>query len=54
MYVFLQVHYREDFEKNKGKGFSVVADTPEMQRIKKSQEQISNVSLHNAVTVSTN
>uniref|UniRef100_A0A3Q2QLV0 LIM and SH3 domain protein 1 n=1 Tax=Fundulus heteroclitus TaxID=8078 RepID=A0A3Q2QLV0_FUNHE len=37
-----QVHYREDFEKNKGKGFSVVADTPEMQRIKKTQDQISN------------
>uniref|UniRef100_G3P455 LIM and SH3 domain protein 1 n=1 Tax=Gasterosteus aculeatus aculeatus TaxID=481459 RepID=G3P455_GASAC len=41
-----QVHYREDFEKNKGKGFSVVADTPEMQRIKKSQEQISNIKYH--------
>uniref|UniRef100_A0A3Q3LH63 LIM and SH3 domain protein 1 n=1 Tax=Labrus bergylta TaxID=56723 RepID=A0A3Q3LH63_9LABR len=38
-----QVHYKEDFEKNRGKGFSVVADTPEMQRIKKTQEQISNV-----------
>uniref|UniRef100_A0AAZ1XJZ0 LIM and SH3 domain protein 1 n=1 Tax=Oreochromis aureus TaxID=47969 RepID=A0AAZ1XJZ0_OREAU len=40
-----QVLYREDFEKNKGKGFSVVADTPEMQRIKKTQDQISNVSV---------
>lgn len=40
----VQVHYREDFEKNKGKGFSVVADTPELQRIKKTQDQISNVS----------
>jgi len=40
----VQVLYREDFEKNKGKGFSVVADTPEMQRIKKTQDQISNVS----------
>uniref|UniRef100_A0A8P4GIK3 LIM and SH3 domain protein 1 n=1 Tax=Dicentrarchus labrax TaxID=13489 RepID=A0A8P4GIK3_DICLA len=37
-----QVRYREDFEKNKGKGFSVVADTPELQRIKKTQENISN------------
>ncbi|XP_013878011.1 LIM and SH3 domain protein 1 [Austrofundulus limnaeus] len=41
-----QVHYREDFEKNKGKGFSVVADTPEMQRIKKTQDQISNIKYH--------
>lgn len=46
MIVFvLQVRYREDFEKNKGKGFSVVADTPELQRIKKTQDQISNVSV---------
>uniref|UniRef100_A0A8C6KJL2 LIM and SH3 domain protein 1 n=1 Tax=Nothobranchius furzeri TaxID=105023 RepID=A0A8C6KJL2_NOTFU len=41
-----QVHYREDFEKNKGKGFSVVADTPELQRIKKTQDQISNIKYH--------
>lgn len=46
----LQVLYREDFEKNKGKGFSVVADTPELQRIKKTQDQISNVSVSDAVT----
>lgn len=39
----LQVRYKEEFEKNKGKGFSVVADTPELQRIKKTQDQISNV-----------
>lgn len=45
----LQVLYREDFEKNKGKGFSVVADTPELQRIKKTQDQISNVSVSNGV-----
>uniref|UniRef100_A0A667YQP2 LIM and SH3 domain protein 1 n=1 Tax=Myripristis murdjan TaxID=586833 RepID=A0A667YQP2_9TELE len=38
-----QVLYKEEFEKNKGKGFSVVADTPEMQRIKKTQDNISNV-----------
>jgi hypothetical protein len=37
------VRYKEEFEKNKGKGFSVVADTPELQRIKKTQDQISNV-----------
>lgn len=41
----LQVRYKEEFEKNKGKGFSVVADTPELQRIKKTQDQISNVSV---------
>lgn len=38
-----QVLYKEDFERNKGKGFSVVADTPELQRVKKTQDQISNV-----------
>ncbi|XP_010158176.1 PREDICTED: LIM and SH3 domain protein 1, partial [Eurypyga helias] len=36
------IRYKEEFEKNKGKGFSVVADTPELQRIKKTQDQISN------------
>uniref|UniRef100_A0A8C5H6H9 LIM and SH3 domain protein 1 n=1 Tax=Gouania willdenowi TaxID=441366 RepID=A0A8C5H6H9_GOUWI len=40
-----QVHYKEEFEKSKGKGFSAVADTPEMQRFKKAQDQISNVSI---------
>uniref|UniRef100_A0AAY4B6P1 LIM and SH3 domain protein 1 n=1 Tax=Denticeps clupeoides TaxID=299321 RepID=A0AAY4B6P1_9TELE len=40
-----QVLYKEEFEKSKGKGFSVVADTPELQRIKKTQDQISNFSL---------
>ena len=39
-----QALYKEDFEKNKGKGFSVVVDTPEMQRLKKTQDQISDVS----------
>lgn len=46
----MQVLYREDFEKNKGKGFSVVADTPELQRMKKTQDQISNVSVNNTLT----
>ncbi|NXH48544.1 LASP1 protein, partial [Dicaeum eximium] len=41
-----QIRYREEFEKNKGKGFSVVADTPELQRIKKTQDQISNIKYH--------
>lgn len=42
-----QALYKEDFEKSKGKGFSVVVDTPEMQRLKKTQDQISNVSYSN-------
>uniref|UniRef100_A0AAY4B9V9 LIM and SH3 domain protein 1 n=1 Tax=Denticeps clupeoides TaxID=299321 RepID=A0AAY4B9V9_9TELE len=41
-----QVLYKEEFEKSKGKGFSVVADTPELQRIKKTQDQISNIKYH--------
>uniref|UniRef100_A0AAQ5Y830 SH3 domain-containing protein n=1 Tax=Amphiprion ocellaris TaxID=80972 RepID=A0AAQ5Y830_AMPOC len=40
------VLYKEDFEKNKGRGFSVVTDTPEMQRLKKTQDQISNIKYH--------
>uniref|UniRef100_UPI00358FD38D LIM and SH3 domain protein 1-like isoform X2 n=1 Tax=Myxine glutinosa TaxID=7769 RepID=UPI00358FD38D len=36
-----QVKYKEDFEKSRGKGFSIVPDTPELRRIKKAQEQIS-------------
>lgn len=41
-----QVQYKEDFEKNKGKGFCVVSDTPELQRVKKTQDQISNIKYH--------
>ncbi|NXP62244.1 LASP1 protein, partial [Chloropsis cyanopogon] len=41
-----QIRYKEEFEKNKGKGFSVVADTPELQRIRKTQDQISNIKYH--------
>ncbi|KAK6473122.1 LIM and SH3 domain protein 1-like [Huso huso] len=41
-----QVRYKEEFEKNKGKGFSVVSDTPELQRIRKTQDQISNIKYH--------
>lgn len=40
----LQIHYKEDFEKNKGKAYSQVVDTPEFLRLKKSQQQISDVS----------
>lgn len=45
----LQVLYKEEFEKSKGKGFSVVADTPELQRIKKTQDQISNVGFYQKI-----
>ncbi|XP_059725186.1 LIM and SH3 domain protein 1 isoform X2 [Haemorhous mexicanus] len=44
--VLQRIRYKEEFEKNKGKGFSVVADTPELQRIKKTQDQISNIKYH--------
>jgi len=40
---FLQVKYKKDFEESKGRGFSIVSDTPEMQRLRKTQQQISNV-----------
>lgn len=45
----LQVKYKKDFEESKGRGFSIVSDTPEMQRLRKTQEQISNVCSRAAV-----
>lgn len=39
-----QALYKEDFQRSRGRGFSVVTDTPEMQRVKKTQDLISNVS----------
>lgn len=41
--VCLQVKYKRDFEESKGRGFSIVTDTPELQRLRKTQEHISNV-----------
>ncbi|MGH0156341.1 UNVERIFIED_CONTAM: hypothetical protein FKN15_031324 [Acipenser sinensis] len=38
-----QVKYKKDFEESKGRGFSIVTDTPELRRLRKTQEQISNV-----------
>ncbi|XP_029946161.1 LIM and SH3 domain protein 1-like isoform X2 [Salarias fasciatus] len=38
-----QVHYKEEFEKSKGKAFSAVADTPEMKRFMKTQMQVSDI-----------
>ncbi|XP_034045484.1 LIM and SH3 domain protein 1-like [Thalassophryne amazonica] len=40
------VAYKEDFVKNKGRGFSTVNETPELQRLKKIQDQVSNVRYH--------
>eukprot|EP00069_Balaena_mysticetus_P003757 bmy_04370T0 len=42
----LQVKYKRDFEESKGRGFSIVTDTPELQRLKRTQEQISNILLY--------
>lgn len=39
----LQVKYRKDFEESKGRGLRFLIDTPEVQRLKKAQDQISNV-----------
>uniref|UniRef100_A0A8C4J3J6 SH3 domain-containing protein n=1 Tax=Dromaius novaehollandiae TaxID=8790 RepID=A0A8C4J3J6_DRONO len=41
-----EVKYKKDFEESKGRGFSIVTDTPELQRLKRTQEQISNVKYH--------
>lgn len=38
-----QVKYRKDFEESKGRGLRFLVDTPEVQRLKKTQDQISNV-----------
>ncbi|CAN9505440.1 unnamed protein product [Ophioblennius macclurei] len=39
------VHYKEDFEKSKGKAYAV-ADTPEMKRFMKTQMQVSGIQYH--------
>lgn len=39
----LQNKYREEYEKNKGQPYNISAETPEMIRIKKAQEQLSEV-----------
>ncbi|KAK7879649.1 hypothetical protein WMY93_033643 [Mugilogobius chulae] len=38
-----QVKYKKDFEESKGRGFSMVTDTPELQRLRRTQDVISNV-----------
>lgn len=45
----MQVRYKEDYEKNKGKAFTQVADDPEMMRVKKTQQQVSGVSVRSSV-----
>lgn len=47
--LLLQVKYKKDFEESKGRGFSIVSDTPEMQRLRRTQEQISNVWTHTPI-----
>lgn len=42
-FLVLQVKYRKDFEQSKGRGLKFVLDTPELQRLRKAQDQISNV-----------
>ncbi|KTG06522.1 hypothetical protein cypCar_00039826 [Cyprinus carpio] len=38
-----RVRYKRDFEESKGRGFSIVTDTPELQRLRRTQEHISNL-----------
>lgn len=45
-----QVRYKEDYEKNKGRAYTSVSDDPETMRIKKTQQQISDVSVCDFVT----
>lgn len=41
----LQNKYREAYEQSKGQPYMISADTPEMIRIKKAQEQLSEVGI---------
>lgn len=50
MLFVMQIHYKEDYEKNKGRAFTQVADDPEMIRVKKTQQQVSGVSVRSFVT----
>ncbi|XP_036126299.1 prothymosin alpha-like [Molossus molossus] len=43
LFCVFEVKYKRDFEESKGRGFSIVTDTPELQRLKRTQEQISNI-----------
>lgn len=43
--IFFQNKYKEKFRKEKGKPYASTADTPEIRRIKKVQEQLSEVSI---------
>lgn len=46
----MQVRYKEDYEKNKGRAYTSVTDDPEMIRVKKTQQQVSGVSVCSFVT----
>ncbi|XP_048454774.1 nebulin [Rhincodon typus] len=41
--LFSSNKYKEEFEKEKGKPYAVISDTPELKRIRKAQEQLSEV-----------
>ncbi|XP_059503474.1 nebulin isoform X5 [Stegostoma tigrinum] len=41
--LFSSNKYKEDFEKEKGKPYAIISDTPELKRIRKAQEQMSEV-----------
>lgn len=52
--IFFQNKYKEKFRKEKGKPYASTVDTPEIRRIKKVQEQLSEVSIscHKKKTIS--
>ncbi|XP_060112958.1 nebulin isoform X4 [Heteronotia binoei] len=41
--LFSDIKYKEKFEKEKGKPYAITTDTPELRRIKKAQDQLSEV-----------
>lgn len=41
----MQVRYKDDYEKSKGRPYTQVVDDPEMLRVKKTQMNVSNVSV---------
>ena len=45
IFLYFQIKYHEEFEKQKGKKMTI-ADDPEMQRVRQNMEVISNVAYH--------
>lgn len=50
MLFVMQVRYKDEYEKNRGKAYTQVADDPEMLRVKRTQMQVSDVSVCSSVT----